>query len=139
MPMLVGSKRGIRDYESQGIIQFKISGTTHLDPWKFPILEWVYAEFLRSNKLPVVALERDPNNPYDKYAIKVMANIKTKWIQIGWVPTELTEGGIALNQKICKLMEFPNWSIVGQSCFYQETNCSLNVPIFSFSVQFQWK
>jgi hypothetical protein len=38
-----------------------------------------------------VTLVRDPFNPIDRYAIKVMVNYNKNSIQIGWIPKDLAQ------------------------------------------------
>lgn len=66
---------------------FNVAGITYTNAgMNITRLQWVIRYVLRGSKL---ILEREPDNPWDKNAIKVMHVLKSgKRVQIGFVPNK---------------------------------------------------
>ena len=128
-------KRKIEQLESQGLIRFKISGTTFIQPDIYRLILILH----QKKQTPKITLKPEPENKYDSNAVLVLAELKLgtsnpKLFKIGYVPRQDD-----FNKKVKQLLKAKHCTVwLHDIKIIEEPNNSLDVPISSVEIQIQW-
>mgnify|MGYP001564129086 FL=1 len=133
--MIQVHKRKIEQLDSQGILRFKVSGTTFVQPDIYRLILILH----QKKQTPKIILRLEPENKYDSNAVLVLAELRLgtsnpKLFKIGYVPRQDD-----FNKKVKQLLKVKNCAAwLHDIKIIEEPNNSLDVPITSITIQLDY-